>query len=192
MEFQIDMGAPHLDAYCSRSSLQFDAGDVTQVHCSAQECGYENGAPRHLGCHGQFFHVLRCSFVVFMGSTGWFVLVDMISGAISVFSVCFILMRRFTEPNVHVPVPIASEEGTKVLQFVPQERISQRTVWSGRQVLLSCVSWFDVYGDVHFLLVTCTCTVVTIHRILYHPTKAASTWSELRSRSSMYPFHISG
>ena len=84
--------------------------------------------------------------MVFLGSTGRLVLVDMTSGAISVFSACldrcgFILMRRFTEPKVDVPVPIASYEGTKVLQFVPQERISQRTVWDGRQLLQSLVAW---------------------------------------------------
>ena len=53
-------------------------------------------------------------------------------------------------------------------------------------------SWFDGHGDVHFLFVTCSCTIVTIGRILRHPAKAAPTWSELRRRSSMCPFHLGG
>ena len=53
VEFHIDLGAPHLelmDVYCSRfgfqsGSVQFrlNAGDVTQLRCSAGECGCENG-----------------------------------------------------------------------------------------------------------------------------------------------------
>ena len=53
MEYHIDLGAPHLelmDVYCSRFGLQsasvhfrLNAGDVTQLRCSARECGYENG-----------------------------------------------------------------------------------------------------------------------------------------------------